>query len=383
MKDFQYKPINKFNDNNLIERIHSDFKLCELSEEIQRGLMFFMGAASTLEFKDNRVAKSMPAVDNYDSLLRCLNLYSSSTGDFSNYGELNDYLISKWIYNANYIIHNQLNENDNYLHSSLSSKILPNGQPMTIGKTELDSTFLDHYTNCGNSLNVLHNLNEEFFFGLGNHMISVDYDNEKSYQAGIAYYFMQINLDSNNTDFLIDSILKHLSPLYHAFFFYPILQAINPKILESNHLFSNVLQMIYGELEENLGSTIHSFHQGLFYETGTLNIKNEFNFKNGNEDELIFLVLLNSIRIRENNDLSHLQPFFINSEGNNLPYLNNIIVSKTEFINKILNLIYTKYDIRHDAPLGWNNRGDFIQFLALLFYESSFHAMLPKEIIEK
>ena len=49
----------------------------------------------------------------------------------------------------------------------------------------------------------------------------------------------------------------------------------------------------------------------------------------------------------------------------------------------MFNIVFEKY---HIAPTngegGWNNLGDFIQYCAVLFYETCLHAIVVEELIE-
>ena len=379
MDYFQYKPLKKYNDEVLKNRIHEDFELCGFSEEIQRGFLFFMGAALNFKFNDNIVAKNLQKENNYDNILKCLNLYSTSTGDFNHYGDLNDAVFSKWIYNANYILINYLSKSNINLDDQLKKVILPTGKEMVIGKTELDVDFLSLYKDKGFNLNNVHNLLDDFFTKIGINLVQASYDKESSYEAGYAYFNMQQQLDAKGAYSLINLILTSLTPLYEAFFYYPILQLHNSKILEANHLFSNIVQMINNELGESLGKSINSFHQWLFYEENTQNIRKEWDFNNGKEEELLTGVLINSIRIRET-PIFKMQKEFQSYVGDHDKGLSNSIISRSKFVNTIEELMFEKYEMRLLGAGGWNNRGEFIQGLAFLFYEVCIYAVLPKQI---
>jgi hypothetical protein len=78
--------------------------LCEFKEEEKLGILFYLGAI--LSLKINTIDTLS---DEYNQHLQVLSLYSKSTGDFSDYGDLNDGYFSKWIYNSNYFFSSSFN----------------------------------------------------------------------------------------------------------------------------------------------------------------------------------------------------------------------------------------------------------------------------------
>ena len=70
----------------------------------------------------------------------------------------------------------------------------------------------------------------------------------------------------------------------------------------------------------------------------------------------------------------------------------NATINENGFLNAILNVIYSKYSINGSDEFiagigskwdtGWNNKGDYIQFLVILFYETCLHALVVEEITD-
>ena len=56
-------------------------------------------------------------------------------------------------------------------------------------------------------------------------------------------------------------------------------------------------------------------------------------------------------------------------------------ITKLDFLNEILKIVYEKYNINLTAE-GWNNFGDYLQALTVFFYECALHVILPKEIVD-
>lgn len=101
-------------NNNLMvdlefrQRMNADLDYCGLDNDIQKGFLFFMGAAMNSVVNDTPIDVSDFLVDEeeiQDSMLRILNQYSLSTGDFIDYGQLNDYVLYKHIYMYHHILY--------------------------------------------------------------------------------------------------------------------------------------------------------------------------------------------------------------------------------------------------------------------------------------
>jgi hypothetical protein len=67
-------------------------------------------------------------------------------------------------------------------------------------------------------------------------------------------------------------------------------------------------------------------------------------------------------------------------------------ISINDFLNRILRVLRGKYDIngsheftgslRNEWSDTWNNKGDYIQFLAILYFETAIHALALKKLTD-
>ena len=256
--------------NALKERLDADMEYIGLDNDIQKGFLFFLGASINVGFKKtglNLTKFNTNETEYLKNLEKTIDAYSKSTGDFSDYGQLNDNIFTSYIYSINFIFHNILaasNIDDQLKKVNTSEE----AEPTIIGKRELIKEFVDPYRNSIDSnfkLNDYHNLVELFFKEIGKHLTQTGFDNNKSYEAGYAYFCMQCHFDIKGTTFLLETIYSMLTPLYMSLYNYPILNQFYPKELDANHIFSSTLQMFYGGIDPTIIQPIHRFHQHVFY----------------------------------------------------------------------------------------------------------------------
>jgi hypothetical protein len=363
----------------------SYLKLCGFSEEEKLGLLFYLGA--TLPGKLNNID---PDSSEYEQYLKVLSLYSKSTGDFSDYGDLNDIHFSKWIYNANLAISKIIGDDSN-IDENL--RMLPSGN-IIIGKANPIDEFLDLFESNSYSLNSIQNLNDVLFAKTGLHLKELNYSNTRAYEAGFAYRMMMVYMDIKGTNFLFDRIDSSLSPLYQSLFYAPLLFVLNPPAFKANHLFSQILNNFYGGSDSKLFPIIqgiHSFHQLLFYKEKSTELREIWEFNKESEEGSAFVVFFNALSIhktilKQNSDI-------IKQSGEVYDdALINVKIDKNGFLNAILRVINSKYSIngtdefkagaRSKWDTGWNNKGEYIQFLVILFYETCLHALVVEEITD-
>src|SRR5690606_29329235 len=124
---------------------------------------------------------------------KLINLYSDPKGDFSNYGELNDYSLMKTIYSYNVVLYDVLGSPqpvDTFLRTTPSGKD-------TIGKTSLDKDLVQEFKGKKFNVDTVHKLNKTLFKKLGKQLSQVSFSNTKSYEAGYAYFCMMSSMDMN------------------------------------------------------------------------------------------------------------------------------------------------------------------------------------------
>ena len=120
-----------------------------LRNDIQKGFLFFLGASINVGFKKtglNLTKFNTNETEYLKNLEKTIDAYSKSTGDFSDYGQLNDNIFTSYIYSINFIFHNILaasNIDDQLKKVNTSEE----AEPTIIGKRELIKEFVDPYRN--------------------------------------------------------------------------------------------------------------------------------------------------------------------------------------------------------------------------------------------
>lgn len=384
MKIFTWKKdkTNPVSDPYLHERLNSDMNYCGLKPEIQKGFLFFLGASINIGINESPVDISQylstPDLQK-KTFLKIINAYSQCSGNFS--GDLNDGVFSKMIYSCNSVLFKLSGLNPDEIDKKLRSVSIGKSNLHPRLKTDVDKDFQEKYANQSFNLNVCHNLIEDFFLKMGDHLHKTGYDNRKSYEAGYAHFCMQSFMDVNGTRFLLSTIYNSLTPLYKAFFSYPILNFAYLDALISNHIFSNTLQMFYAGINPKIIQPIHKFHQAVFYVSNSYNFGPQWDFETRNDSKKQKTIFLSGLSIRETNIMS-LKNEFLAYNDLMCPELKNIVIDINEFYSIIQQGIFKKYNIR---PAGndievWNNLGDLIQYFCILFYETCLHAVILDEI---
>lgn len=365
-------------------KFDSFLDLCEFKIEEKLGILFILGA--TIPSKLETVA---PNSSDFQSILKALSLYSKSTGDFGDYGDLDDGIFSYWIYNVNLAISKILND-DTPIDENL--RTIPNST-VIIGKSEVNFSFLEKHEDGVFNLNVVQNLNDEFFTQIGQHLLERNYSLTKAYEAGFAYRMMMLNMDIKGTIFLLSRISSLMSPLFESLFYTPILFVLNNHAFRANHLFSHILNNFFGGPDSKLfpvAQPIHSYHQFVFYKPQSIELRDEWFFAKKVDDGSAPMIFMNAISIAKTN----LKVFADTVRESGEVYKKELIDSKLnaqEFLIAILEVIQSKYSINgYDEFVTdsngkwntrWNNKGDYIQFLVILFYETCIHALATDEIL--
>jgi len=374
-----------FPDHNEEFRQHFDgyLDLCEFSESVKLGLTFILGAVTP-------EVLNTPEPNKITDGLRTVTLYSRSTFDFSTYGDLNDYVFSKWIYNYNVVLFDLLGVDkplDNYLRK------VP-GMDLIIGKADIDEDFRALYRSGTYTLNTVQNLNDDLFEKVGSHLSQMGYSTYKSYEAGVAYRMMMLNMDIKGTNFLLSQIGSKLSPLYQSLFYAPHLYVNFREAFLANHLFSQVLQNLVGGSESDLGKLalpIHRYHQFIIYEPGTVHLRDLWPFGKKTKEGSALIMFMHAKDILKT-DLASSSSEIQNSGQIYDRELIGAEISINDFLNRILRVLHRKYDINGSHEFTgnhnnvwsdtWNNKGDYIQFLALLYFETAAHALALRELKE-
>jgi len=362
----------------------SYLELCEFSIEEKLGVLFYLGATLPGKLRDIN-----PESSEFTEYMRVLSLYSKSTGDFSDYGDLNDAIFSAWIYNANLAI-SKISADDTSIDENLRS--LPFGN-IIVGKSYPKNDFLEMFKYDSFSLNVVQNLNDTLFIQTGLHLKDKGYSCARAYEAGFAYRMMMLNMDLKGTDYLLSRINSCLSPLFESLFYAPMLYVFNQNAFKANHLFSQILNNFYGGQNSKLfpvAQSIHLYHQYIFYKENSSELRNEWLFNHDVEEGSALSIFLNALNIRKTNLKENAEAIKNSGEV----YESSLIdaqIDTNDFLKAILGVIQSKYSINgYDEFVQgegakwnttWNNKGDYIQYLVILYYETCLHALAVDEII--
>lgn len=362
----------------------SYLELCEFKIEEKLGILFYLGATLPGE-----LGNVEPGSSEFQKHLQVFSLYSKSTGDFSDYGDLNDAVFNAWIYNTNLAI-SRITGDDTPIDDNL--RTLTFGA-VIIGKSDPKPEFLEMFKPDSFSLNTVQNLNDEVFLQTGLHLKERGYSCTRAYEAGFAYRMMMLNMDIKGTNYLLSRLNSYLSPLFESLYYAPILYVFNPDAFKANHLLSQILNNFYGGQESKLfpiAQSIHLYHQFVFYKENSTELKDEWSFNKKSEVGSAIMVFLNALNIRNTNLQNDADVIKQSGEV----YDSNLIdacIDTNDFLKAILNVIQSKYSINgfdefvegNDAKwkTNWNNKGDYIQFLVILFYETCLHALVTDEII--
>lgn len=387
MKIFNWKKDKNSpkSDSYLYTRLNADMNYCGLKPEIQKGFLFYLGAAINIGINESAVDLSQHLTTSKlqkETFLKIINGYAQSTGNFSDYGDLNDGVFSEMIYTSNSILFQLSALDPNEIDKQLRTIEISKSHLSTLLKTNVHKELLEKYANMSYNLNVCHNLIEDIFFIMGDHLHKKGYDLRRSYEAGYAYFCMQTTMDLNGTRFLLSTIYNSLSPLYKALFSYPILNFSYQDALKSNHIFSNTLQMFYAGINPEIIEPIHRFHQAVFYIPDSSIFRPQWDFETRKDSEKQAIVFLNALSIRDT-DIMSFNNQFLAYDDLMCPELKYSVIDRDEFYYKMQEGIFRKYDIRPagNDPEVWNNLGDLIQYFCILFFETCVHALVLDEII--
>jgi len=384
MKIFKFKADKSQSSSNEFKKyIDDQLNYLEFSPSTQKGLLFFLGASIVSEINNTPFELGFDRNDQEkfpEFIMKAVNQYSISSGDFSDYGDLNDYLFTDAIYNFSYIISHVILDAGNDFDENLR-KIIINDREIGVPlKTKLDNGLIEQYKSQKFSLNTFQNLFSDFFEKIGSHLESKNYSNSKSYEAGFAFYNMSLQMDVNGTFFLHNIMRSMMPSSYRVFWNYPTLFSLYREALYANHTFSSMLQFHYGSLgQKGPIQMIHKFHQMLFYEPNATELRSLWDFKNTDQKEMIYILFYQTIDMRR--IFSEDKDVFIQSEELSNKDLIGVSITKLDLLNELLKIVYEKYNINLTAE-GWNNFGDYLQALSVFYYECALHILLPKEIVD-
>ena len=201
---------------------------------------------------------------------------------------------------------------------------------------------------------------------------------EDIYLAGINYYQTNQKVDFEGINVLNLNIIDSFSPLYTTLFHYPLLYTYYPTNLNANHLFSSILQFLYLHTNTDIAKHIHAFHNHIFYENNPRRVRKGWEFEELERGVLISQTFHNALNIRKSPifgtraDFLASDNYLLNElKDQNIP-LENFKALMTKTIEE-----YYESDI-DEVVAGKLNHAEFLQLLAIIFYETSANAMIIK-----
>lgn len=371
-------------ENVLRKKLNTEMNYLGLEDDVQKGFLFFLGASINVGINKCNIDLSQFMQDEImqrETMLSIINQYSTPSGNISDYGAMYDLYIDDLIYSFNYVFFNILNNES--IDGHLKTGVWSTGEIENGGSSNLLEEYANLYKDIELSLGDCQIILEDLFARLGRSMNESGYNKEKSYEAGFAYYSMRHNMDANGAYALFNTIYMVLTPMYKALYMYPILNATYPSVLESNHIFSSILQMFYEGIESRVSKPIHKFHQRVFYKPESTEFNEEWDFCLDSYKDILFKIFSYAVYIRQSNLFSQREEVmqYGNIHSNTLV---NAKVDMADFTGEILALMSDKYQIELPSEeVGWRHLGEFVQFSAILFYESCLHAMVIEDLIEK
>ncbi len=358
-------------------------ELCEFKLEEKLGILFFLGATLPGTLGNHKADET-----EYQTSLQIFSLYSKSTGDFEDYPELDDAVFNTWIYNANLAI-SKISGDTTAIDENLRTLPYTN---VIVGKMDPKPEFLEMFKQDSFSLNAIQNLNDEVFMQTGLYLKEQNYSLTRAYEAGFAYRMLMLKMDIKGTNYLLSRIHSHLSPLFEALFYAPKLFVSNSHAFKANHFFSQVLNNFYGGNESwlfPLVQSIHKFHQFVFYKDNSTELREDWLFNKVTDQGSAVMIFAVALSIRNTDLRDNVDAI----KSSNEVYDSNLInasIEANDFLIAILEVLKSKYAINGYQEFidgeqakwntTWNNKGDYIQFLVILFYETCLHALVVKEL---
>ncbi len=201
---------------------------------------------------------------------------------------------------------------------------------------------------------------------------------EDIYLAGINYYQTNQKVDFEGINVLNLNIIDSFSPLYTTLFHYPLLYTYYPANLNANHLFSSILQFLYLHTNTDIAKHIHAFHNHIFYENNPRRVRKGWEFEELERGVLISQTFHNALNIRKS-PIFGTRADFLASDNYLLNELKDQNIPLENFKALMTKTIEEYYEADIDEVVaGKLNHAEFLQLLAIIFYETSANAMIIK-----
>lgn len=345
---------------------------CEFDVETRKGMLFFLATSMIT----NNVNELMNLHEDQDELNKAFNdllfLYAVPDDKDQKLFDMNFQPLLDILYSVNYIYLEKTNGKEGFLNQNLK----PENQYQLI--EDLVEQFADKkYTIATN-----HQLMTKMFRSFGAYLHLSNFDEETCYKAGLAFYKSSEQKDFEGFNAMISTVTNSFSPLYRTLFKFPLFFVYDQNRLNANHLFSSILQFLYFDVNRDIARNIHAFHNYLFLKPNSVALRDEWKFEEVDRGRMISQMMFNALNIR-NSPVFNLRNEFLNSDQFILKGMKNQTLSQEEFIYQIQHLMEEFYEMKVDDMVEEEyNHAEYLQFLAIIFYEASAHAMLPNDLTQ-
>ena len=342
---------------------------CGFDKDLQAGILFFLGE-TIISANTNQMLNMF--TDEHRIQLefnRLFSLYASPSAAYNPFEELNTDPIKQLIYTYNETYVNVIRQKNFDFDKAIKDDL----------RTDYKTDFINQFEGKEYKLIINHNLNTAFFKEIGAYINQFELSNQDIYLAGVNYYQKYQKLDFEGVNQLNLNIIDSFSPLYMTLFHYPLLFSYYPNNLNANHLFSSMLQFLYLHTNTDIAKHVHAFHNHVFYENNPRRVRKGWEFEELERGVLISQTLFNALNIRKSPVFTS-RPDFLSSDNYLLKDLKDQNIPLDRFKALITKTIEEYYEINLDEVVkGELNHAEFLQLLAIIFYETTVHAMIVKE----
>ncbi|WP_313384134.1 hypothetical protein [Chishuiella sp.] len=364
--------MNQLIENPFKKYFDATLERCGFDENLKAGIIFFLGE-SIISANTNQLMNMFTEEQKiHQEFQRLFSLYATPTNIYNSIEELDTQPIKEIIYTYNEVYVNTIRKKDFDFEKIINQELI----------TDIDQEFLDLFKNSDYKLITNQKLNTYFFSKIGEYLNGFKLSYQEIYLAGINYYQTNQKIDFEGINLLNLNIIDSFSPLYSTLFHYPLLYVYYPNNLNANHLFSSILQFLYLHTNTDIAKHIHAFHNHVFYEPNPRKVRKEWEFEEGDRGVLISQTVHNALEIRKS-PIARTRPDFLISDNYLLKEIKDKSISKNDFKALITNIIEEYYETPiDDVVKGKLNHAEFLQLLAILFYETASNAMIVKDWVE-
>ena len=364
--------MNQLIENPFKKYFDATLERCGFDENLKAGIIFFLGE-SIISANTNQLMNMFKEEQKiHQEFQRLFSLYATPTNAYNSIEELDIQPIKEIIYTYNEVYVNAIRKKNFDFKKVINQELI----------TDIDQEFFDLFKDSDYKLITNQKLNTYFFRKIGEYLNGFSLSYQEIYLAGINYYQTNQKIDFEGVNLLNLNIIDSFSPLYSTLFHYPLLYVYYPNNLNANHLFSSILQFLYLHTNTDIAKHIHAFHNHVFYEPNPRKVRKEWEFEEGDRGILISQTLHNALEIRKS-PIARTRPDFLISDNYLLKEIKDKSISKNDFKALISNIIEEYYETPiDDVVKGKLNHAEFLQLLAILFYETAANAMIVKDWVE-